>query len=432
MKWLLFCMIPSVLSGQVPRDLSLDEAVSIGREKNRLVQASAARADAARARADETGAALLPSIKLLAGYTRLSDVDPFAVTVPFSSTPITISPVVLNSFTTRLSLQQPLFTGGRLMNSNRAAHFFAEAADADYRNERSDVLLAIISAYWGLYQAKEMVTLAHQNSERMNAYEQDAIRLVRAGVATQNDLLKIQVQRSQVHLARIDAENEALVAAMTLNNLLGLRLEEEVRLVTSPAVEGIPGFDMDTLVTSYRQDVRAMMHRLDAAKASLSATRGAWWPQVFLFSNYYFSRPNQRYLPTKDEFKESWDVGVQLQLDLWNWGATSSQVQQAMATAQQQEYLVAHLQETARVEINRYRLQVARAGEKVAVARAGVEQADENARSTAEKFRNGLATPSELLDAEVALLQARTSLTGATVEAEIARARLRKSTGTLE
>jgi outer membrane protein TolC len=65
----------------------------------------------------------------------------------------------------------------------------------------------------------------------------------------------------------------------------------------------------------------------------------------------------------------------------------------------------------------------------VGVARLGVEQADENVRSTDEKYAKGAASSTDVLDASVALLQARTNLTGALVDLELAHTRLLKSLG---
>jgi outer membrane protein TolC len=72
-----------------------------------------------------------------------------------------------------------------------------------------------------------------------------------------------------------------------------------------------------------------------------------------------------------------------------------------------------------------------RAREKISVAKLAVEQAEENARMTSDKFKGGLATSSDVVDADVSLLQSQTNLTGALVEYELAQARLAKAAGEL-
>ena len=67
--------------------------------------------------------------------------------------------------------------------------------------------------------------------------------------------------------------------------------------------------------------------------------------------------------------------------------------------------------------------------EKVNVALGGMEQARESSRITSEKYRNGLTSNTEMLDAEIALLQARLTHTQAIVDCTLAMARLKKAVG---
>jgi outer membrane protein len=87
------------------------------------------------------------------------------------------------------------------------------------------------------------------------------------------------------------------------------------------------------------------------------------------------------------------------------------------------------MKDNVSLEVQRYDLAVRRAAEKIEVASVAVDQAEENARTTSDKFKSGLATSLDLLDADVALLQARTNYTGALVEYELARARLNRAIG---
>jgi outer membrane protein TolC len=131
----------------------------------------------------------------------------------------------------------------------------------------------------------------------------------------------------------------------------------------------------------------------------------------------------------KDEFKGTWEVGVALQFDIWNWGIAGHQSDQARSLLEQNELTLSQLKDNATLDVKRSQLGVLRASKRIEVARAAIDQADENSRSINEKYKNGLATSTELLDASVALLQARTNYTGALVEHQIALARLNRAVG---
>jgi outer membrane protein TolC len=166
-----------------------------------------------------------------------------------------------------------------------------------------------------------------------------------------------------------------------------------------------------------------------AADAGVSAAQGGWWPQLELTASYYYNSPNQRYQPVIPEFLASWDVGVSMYFELWNWGATGRRVEQAEAQLRQAQLQEAQLRETITLEVNRAMLNLQRSREKISVATTGVQQAEEQLRTTTDKFRTGLATSTELLDAEVALLQAQTQYTAAQIEYAISRASLERALG---
>lgn len=434
-------LVPGVAFAQEAGGLTIDEAIAIARDNNRLVKIAEARVDAAAARADEANAGLLPSLKFEGSYRRLSDVDPFRVSLPFLPTPVTISPTVLDNYAMRVGVQQPLFTGFRLRSNARGAERLAEAAAADARNDRADLVVNVAAAYWGLYQAGELKKSADENLRRLEVFEKDAGALLQSGLATRNDLLRIQVQRSNAMLTRIDAVNDLLLAAMNLNNLLGRPLDQPVAVASVPGTgaggdtTGPGGETPAGLIEralSDRPDLLGMRFRLDASRAAVSAAQGGWWPQILLSANYYYSRPNPRFLPTQDVFKGTWDVGIGVQLDLWNWGATAAQTEQARALMRQSEFMLSQMQDNAALDIRRQQLALRRALEKVDVARLAVGQAEENLRITTEKFKNGLSTTADLLDADVVLQSATTSLTGALVEFELARVRRARALGLLD
>jgi len=166
-----------------------------------------------------------------------------------------------------------------------------------------------------------------------------------------------------------------------------------------------------------------------AGGAVVGMARAGWYPQVFGVANYTYARPNQRIFPARDRFDGTWDVGVALSLDVWNWGATRHQVRQARDQLAQAEDAFALARDGVMVEVKVAWLDLRKCREKIAVTADGVDQARENFRTTDQRFKNGLATNSDLLDAENLLLQARLNHTRALVERQIAKARLDKAVG---
>jgi outer membrane protein TolC len=197
---------------------------------------------------------------------------------------------------------------------------------------------------------------------------------------------------------------------------------EAIEIVSSPV-------SRETMAWHLRPDLQAMQARVDASEAGVRAAMGNWWPQIFFTGNYYYSRPNPRYMPTLDMWRDTWDIGVSVQMDIWNWGLTSAQIQQANASLLANRFMYEQMKENASLEVTRYGLAKRRARDKVAVSALAISQAEENVRTIQDKYRAGLATSTEVLDASVALLQSRTNYSGALVEFEVARARLTRASG---
>ncbi len=449
-------IVAMALAAAVPaasekRPLTLDECVALGLANSKGLHASAAVVEASAAKAKEAGAALLPALKLGVGYTRLSEVPPFEVRLPFPaglSFPMperfVVSPNYFNNYTLRLGLQQPLYTGGRLRAGVAAAKYGADAAELDLAKDRAELIYALRAAYWNLYRAGEFVKAIDENVARTEAHLADVRNFFDQGLLTRNEVLRAEVQLSNVRLARLDAADAAELACIRLDSLLGLPLDTELEPATmidaAAALEGpedaaatageerdAPGLLEKALLR--RPEPRAMDLRVRASEAGVAMARSGWYPQVHFAGNFYDIRPNPRLLPARDKFYSTWDISLNISVDLWNWGATARQAEQAKARLVQARDALGMVKDAVALELRQCRIELAGARAKIAVAREGATQADENLRVARERFREGVALNTDVLDAEVLALQAKTNLTQTLVDAELARARLRKALG---
>jgi outer membrane protein TolC len=423
--------------------LTLDQSIGLGLENSRMLHASRAGVDAAEARSGEASAARLPSLKASGSYTRLSDVPPFVLTLPPPmSGSYTVSPNIVNSYALRLTLQQPLFTGFRVQSGAAMSENAAKAAGEDYNRDRADLVYAVSNAYWSLFKAIEFRKLIDETAGQVRAHLQDVRNFLAQGMATNNDVLKVQVQYSSIQLQQIDANNNVQLARIALNNVMGIPLDTEVDLLSAPArpqsgagdslarPSELP--DLGALAKRAiegRPEVKALDYRVQAGENGVTLARSGWFPQIFLTGNYNYARPNQRIVPAQDAWKDTWDVSLMASWDIWNWGSTIHQTRQAQAQLSQIMDARSQLRDGIQLEVTQAYLNLKQAGERIAVSEQGVEQSDENFRVTNERFKSGLALNSDLLDAEVALLQAKTSFTQSLVEYQLAAARLQKAIG---
>ncbi len=423
-------MIGSMMFAQQKLSLTVDQAVQTGLENSKALKSSQFKVVAAEAKTSETNALGLPSLKLNAAYTRLSDLPASTLTTPFGK--FEISPSILNNYTVKATVQQPLFTGGKISSAEDIADYSYEAAKQDFKKDKSDLIYNIKSAYWNLFRANEFKKVVDENVGQIKAHATDAENMMKQGLLTNNDLLKVQVQLSDALVRQIDAKNNVTLSMIGLNNTLGLPLTTEIEILSQLQTGNVSSADINSLVkkaVENRPEILGMNARLKMSESNLTIARSGWYPQIFLVGNYNYLNPNQRIFPAKNEFKGTWDVSVSLSYDLWNWNTSGNQSTQAEAQLSQTEQALSQMKDGILLEVTQSYLTLNQTNERAVVARKGVEQAEENYRVTNERYKKGLNVNSDLLDAEVALLQAKLNYTQSLIEFELSNARLSRSVG---
>ncbi|NQS98571.1 MAG: TolC family protein [candidate division Zixibacteria bacterium] len=432
---IICALINAACFAQALLNLTVEECVEIGLKNSRSLHSSAMNVDFTAAKLKEACAARLPALKFGGSYTRLSEVDPFTISVPLpppSPSEFTISPSIMDSYNLMLTLQQPIFTGFGLSNASKIAEFNSKASQSDFNRDKAELIYSIKTAYWNLHKAIEYRVVVAENVKMMESHLTDIQNFYDQGMVTNDELLKVQVQLSNSRLLLLQAEDAVQMSKLNLNNIMGLSLSSKINL----ASEIDPDFsDYDKFKSlveramENRPEIEAMGYRVKAGEAGVKLAKSPFYPQVFLIGNYYYARPNPRIFPSEDEFEDTWDVGVGVSFDLWNWRKTFHQKDQAQASLYQVRDALKLLEDAVVLEVTQNHLALSQAKERIAVARINVSQAEESHRITLEKFRNGVATNTALLDAEVALLTAKINLTNALIDFELARASLDKSIG---
>ena len=425
---ILLGVVAPVLIAQ-ERVLTIEESIAIGLENSRALHSSQMKQEYADAKAGEAAAGLYPSLKAQASYQKLSDVPAFKISLPGFPN---IFPVILNNYVTKATLQQPLFTGWKLQIGANSAEYTAEASKRDVENDKAELVYNIKSAYWNLYRAKDVKRLSDDNVAQISSHLSDIESMSKQGMATTNDVLKVKVQFSNAKLLQSEAVNNVEIAMISFNSTLGIALTTKVGIgsTLTPTTREFP--DVQKLLEAAftdRPDLQGLDWRLRAAESGVTGAKAGWSPQIFLTGDYYYARPNQRIFPAQDVFKDSWDVGVTLQFDIWNNLTTVYQTTAAQAQYEQSKDAIAMLKDGVTLEVTQSYLSFKQAKENIQLSQLSVEQANENLRVTQQKFKAGLTTNSEMLDAEVAQLQANLQLTQAFVDYELAQAKLEKAVG---
>jgi outer membrane protein len=446
---LLFITLNNLLKAQDTLSLTIGDCINIGFDKSKTLYISMSKVRSSNKRINEIETGLYPSVRFVGSYTRLSNIPEFSLSGAMPSSKGVDSntvrylgklfgsfselfPVILDNYMFRLTVQQPLFTGFRLTSSKESAEFNAAAISKDYSKDSIQLIYDIKNAYWSYFKSIEFLKSIDSNITQLKSHVQDIENLRQQGMATENDVLKVKVQLANIEVSRIDATNNIKMAMMVLSNSMGIPVSTVIKPKSDVKIKTNVTFELISLINlalDNSPELQAMKLRIKAGESGVETSKAGWWPQLNLVANANYANPNTRIQPMQSKFEGTWDIGVSLSYDVWNWQQTKFQSQQAEETLYQTKYTYEQLKDVIELDVSQSYLNYVKSREKIPAAENAVNQAKENYRVTSERLKAGFAINSDLLDSEVLLLQAEINYTNALVDYEIALAKIEKATG---
>ncbi len=429
--WVLLMLCGMKAYSQEQKSLQLQEAIELSVKNSKQLRASQARIEEASAAVDEAKEKRLPNASVSGSYLRLNSAN---ITMKSQSSGGGSGngggePKVNQLAYGLLNVSQPIYDGGRIRFGIESAEFLKKAISLDADNAREEIVQNTIEAYANLFKAHTAVRLMQESLASSQQRVKELGNMEKNGLLARNDLLKAQLQSSNVELSLLDAQNNEQVAMVNMNLMLGLPTETLLVLDTN----GIEKKNDDRVLDDYlklagsnRKDMAATDLRKKAAEAGIRVAKSDMYPSLNLTGGYIAAD-----IPNFFSITNALNVGVGVSYNIGSLWKTKSKIKQAEARVKQIEANEAQLDDAIRLQVNRNYLSLLSSRKKIDVNAVAVAQAEENYRIVKNKFDNSLATTTELLDADVAQLQARMSYTLARADAFVAYHKLLQTTGTL-
>jgi outer membrane protein len=425
-------LLPVVAWAQPPGvRLTLSDAISRGLQTSHRLAELGAREEAARAVEDQRKAADLPQLALLAGYTRTNHVQEFGVPNPAGGLRV-IYPDVPDNYRSRVDLQWPIYTAGRTAALVKAAAAEADAVQQDRDAARGDLKLEITRAYWSVITARASVDVVRQSLDRIGAHLNDVKNQLSVGLIPPSDVLSIEAQQARQQMLSIEAENMLDTASSDFRRLVGLPPDTPIELADVMQSPPAPPKEVAALVAAARAaraERRALEIRMGGASERATAAAAGRKPVLMSVAGYDLARPNPRIFPRDAVWKPSWDLGVNVSWPLFDGGRVRAEVAEADANRRAIEERLKDFDATVEVEVRQRVTDLVSAEASVAAAEVGVRSAAEARRVLSERFAAGVATNTDVLDAQVALLQAELDRTRSLANTQLAAARLDRALG---
>jgi len=340
-----------------------------------------------------------------------------------------------NLFAGSVMLVQPVFMGGSLIAINKMADINEDMQRNSLEARRQSTIYTTDKIYWQVVALKHKQSLAESYLELLKKLDADVHRMIEEGVATRSDGLTVDVKMNEAEMTLTKVNDGLVLSKMLLCQTIGLPVSEEVILADENAesiavVELTPRLDVETAVQN-RPELKMLEDGVRLSRQLTNVLKAGNMPMVALTGGYAVSNPNvlngfQR------KFGGFWNVGVLFRVPIWNWGDVMYKVRASKGATSIAALELAEAREKIELQVNQNTFRVNEANKKLTMAQSNIERANENLRTANLGFQEGVITPTVVMEAQTAWLQAQSQKIDAEIDVKLSQVDLQKSLGTLQ
>lgn len=334
-----------------------------------------------------------------------------------------------------IMLTQPVYMGGVITAANRIADIGESIASETLRGTEHDTRYETERVYWLVVSLTHKLALARQFNTLVAKLDGDVRKMIREGVATRADGLKVSVRLNESEMQVTQAENGVALAKMLLCQQCGLPIESGVRLADESGGSVMPhegDTDCDAAAAiAERPQTKVLEGAVRLTEQATRMARASYLPQVLVTGGYAISNPN-----VFDSFHRSfagvWNIGIMARVPVWAWFEGAYKVRAAKAATAMARYELEDAKEKMGLEVSQCRFRQSEADKRLAMAEKNIRSAEENMRCADVGFREGVISSTDVIGAQTAWYEAESQRIEAEVGVRMARLALRKALGTIE
>lgn len=333
-----------------------------------------------------------------------------------------------------VSLVQPVFMGGKIINYNQITKYSKELAESMNNQQLQGVIYQTDQTYWQVISLVHKKKLADAYVDLLRKTEKDMQEMIFEGMATEADGLSVRVKLNEAEMAQTKVDNGLALSRMLLAQICGLPLDEPLRLADESLdqypVNPQPAYADVNEAFMTRYELKSLDLATKIYKKKESLVLADMLPNVALMANYLVMNPNVQN-GFKNDFAGAFHVGVMLKVPLSGWWEGTYKRNSARAETNIQRLQLEDAREKIELEVNQSVYKVNEAVKQLNAANRNMEMADENLRHANYGFEEGVIPPLNLMEAQTAWVQARSTLIDAQIEVKLTEVYLTKALGRL-
>jgi outer membrane protein TolC len=340
-------------------------------------------------------------------------------------------PLHFSAWLGTLSVSEPIFNGNQFKYARQSADLMVQLNRLDAEKDKDDVTYYVISSYLNYDKILESLLIVAQNMQDVESKLVEITKYEKQGLATQNDVLRYQLQKSQMQLTEIELENNRKIANYNLNIILGL--PDTTTIILPPVnyrINEQPVFaDLLQTAETNRRELQDLSYQTKIADVNVKQIHDKRLPTVAATGGLYYINPTGDVIPTHNNMVAPITLGLGVSWDIGTLYTNKNKEREAAVQRRELNTVRDQALDDIRQDVHKQFVLYQSALEKIRVLQVAVAQAEENERITESKFRNNLVNTTDRIDAQTQLYQARVNLELAKSDATIAYYDILKATG---
>ena len=331
-----------------------------------------------------------------------------------------------NQHSNSLTASLPIFTGGKLSGTIKQAKANYQYNEVGVQRTYNEMRSTVTNGYFTMLQADNMQKLSAESVTRLENHLKNVQAQYDVGVVAKVDVLRSQVELANAKQTLIQAENSYQVAEANMNKIVGLPMDTNLKL-DNLLVYNAYDKNMDDCLAyaaEHRPELMQAKYNVDAAKGALMVARSGHMPQIAAQASQNWKSNSW---PGDDN--DNWAVGVSVEMNVFDTGVTLSKIHGAEADLKKAEETYRDTVDGVNLDVRSNYLGLREAEKRISTTKLAVEQADEDYRIAQLRYMSGVGTNTDVLDAQVALTQAKTNYTQALYDYNTSKTALETSIG---
>ena len=339
-----------------------------------------------------------------------------------------------NMFAVAVMVRQPIYMGGAITAANKIADITEDMMANSAESTLQNTLYSIDQAYWQVVSVRQKERLANSFLEVVKQLDSDVEKMIREGVATYADGLKVKVKVNEAEMNVTQAQNGLVLSKMLLCQLCGLPIDSQITLADEDKEDitiatTAADVDVQTAIDN-RPELKMLQNTVDIARQTTKVVRAAYLPHIALTGGYLATNPNI-YDGYRNKFGGVWNVGVLVHVPIWHWLEGEYKIRATKAAASMANLELSEAQEKIELQVTQCKFKVREANKKLAMAAKNVEKAEENLRCANLGFHEGVLTATDVMEAQTAWVQAQSQKIDAQTDVQLTQVGLKKALGVL-